>query len=58
MSVTLIFLVCLKDKIGDFSSFAQTCSRWSDDIGIVSGYVKSHSNVLELSNEGGMILVK
>lgn len=52
MSMCLIFLVCLKEQIWDFSSFAQACSEWSDHIGILSGY-KSHSSFLELSNEGG-----
>lgn len=58
MSMTLLFLVCLKEQVWDFSSFAQACSRWPDDIGILSGYIKSYSNTLELSNEGGRILAK
>ena len=48
----LIFLVCPKEQIWDFSSFAQACTKWSDDIGILSGY-KSHSSPLELSNKDG-----
>lgn len=53
-----VMSVTLKEQVWDFSSFAQACSRGPEDIGILSGYIKSYSNTLELSNEGGRILAK